>query len=646
MFNSRRFKLRGEVFDQAMHNLSDTAHMNYSTLQRHADHMYPLRWEDKLTADQEHYFHFITEDDRWQDVASWFHVHLAKAPVLSLARMFENDDRRGELLYIGIGTLEGAVAIFSLRSLSIFRGAMRKADLLPDDVRDWLASDRFYVITSGLSHYFDDDVHGFNIVKHIDMDSVYSHYYNVSVITSAMRGEGDIRWQLTYAQAYHHRSSTPSACKTLVGRNGYTVWPPYRKGAFPFKTVRGEPTSQEKWFLYYEGLAPHIFVNRLLQHGVVFGEMPQVRAELPICSLYQVFLGGGTCPNPAAASSTQDNSDKNLTPSTLETKRRLNEPLAAKLKAKKPKVNRKYKPTSNVKSRLGPVVEKQAEENSSQATTSGPPQAADLARQEVATTARVDPEDRTPPRLVIDEPYSPSRSYKGTEEDELVLNDPQLEKEFPDNRSSTGSSAEAMETEDSPAREGEEQTPMETPPVEGSARDLREKLNAAASPPVLDLRAKLSRKGGLDVRQVTVDTSKGQYTIHLTFGKKKSTSHATSTPANSKSPTTLEETATGARGGWGTTRPTTAPAEGPPSAAAAASSTQFPTTVRLGTPEGHGDLEEGELDTSGEVAMTIQDVRVKRQLGALARQLWQRTRQWWRRFQPRHQIATLNLFRS
>ncbi len=295
MFSNRRFRLRGEHFEECVRRMSNTAYQNYSTLKMQADIMTPRRWEDRLTKEQDSRFHFITQDEQWYSVSAIINDNLFRAPALSLALVWRDNDRGKDLQFVLVGTMEGYVACFALEGLATFKGAVQKAELLPDQVREYLRDPAITKITSGLFPYFTDAPEGFEVKGQVEMDHIYAQYQNNGVIDPAIRGEGDIKWQLAFAVEYHHRATSRKAFETLIGRNGYSKWPNYRQ-KINLDSLFLCNLPLERWYLYYEGVAPHLFLNRLLRHGIVFGGVPQIRAEIPLYRLFQVFLaGGGTC---------------------------------------------------------------------------------------------------------------------------------------------------------------------------------------------------------------------------------------------------------------------------------------------------------------------------------------------------------------
>ncbi len=303
MFANRRFKLRGEAFLTAVKALTDPAYSNYSVLKRHLEGMYPRRWKDQLSSEQNCRFFFVSMYQDWLGCAAHFRSHLADLPVLSLALVHCPDSK--QLKYVLIGTHEGFAACFCLEGLADEHATLKKAELLPAEVRDWLSSSEVAILTSGLAPYFEERTEGFVVRNQTDTEHVYQAMQASGSISTPIKGEGDTMWQLAFAVEYHHRPVAQRTFRALLGRDGYVEWPQHRSPPFRPTSVFDCVNSFERFYFYYEALAPHIFIDRLLIQGIVYGGVPNLEAEAPLKDLYRAVLSSaGSRPHAAGKTPT------------------------------------------------------------------------------------------------------------------------------------------------------------------------------------------------------------------------------------------------------------------------------------------------------------------------------------------------------
>ena len=285
MFASNRPALTGAQFDKRFADLSNVARTNYVQLDTLAALLYPNKWDDQLSPSQRLRFTFVSSMQTWTKIALTFSFALDKVPVLTLAVHCA----RGVCRYLSLAVYDDHVVTFSLDALSQMRQTLRRGELLPQQVRDWLRDERIYVVIAGDPIHIPEGVTVNNLVSTRD---IYLLYQRKGIIAPVVRtADGDLKEQLAYAHAYHHRPSTPAALEHLLGGNEYRHWPEHRRpGWKPVSVVELKP--REEFFLFYEAAGPLAFIYRLLRHGIIYDDMKTVCAQYNLSDILTTFLRG------------------------------------------------------------------------------------------------------------------------------------------------------------------------------------------------------------------------------------------------------------------------------------------------------------------------------------------------------------------
>ena len=287
MFRHRNLGFEGPAFEKAKGKMGYRARRSFRELEAAAASLAPQRWLDTLTAGQEAKTAVISSPDQWEQRLADFTKALEKIPVLGLSFMEE----QGSLSFVAISTFEGHVAIFCIGPLcTMVPGWLKRADVLPPDVRVWLQSERFHVLVAGQAEALAAEPDGMAAAMVTDTESLFDIYKTKGIIKPVFdTKEKDLAWQLTLVHQYHHRPTTKHAFRQLVGANSYEVWPAHRKPGW--KPEEGA-SPVERFFLFHEAAGVHAFVNHLLRWGLVYGGMRAVLPGLPLKDLFVSFLGG------------------------------------------------------------------------------------------------------------------------------------------------------------------------------------------------------------------------------------------------------------------------------------------------------------------------------------------------------------------
>ena len=294
MFQPEHFPLRGSRFHDAVAKLRHGAYTNLKMLAHYSEEARPRRWRDVLGRGQDRAFSYVHTADMWHTSGADedFRQALSEIPVLALAivRPFPQDPAR----YIVVATYNGRAAAFNLPTLEPNSTWFRRCELLPSELRQWLEDENIFVLTTDSTSPLTTDPDGLHPTRCISTDVLFGVYQHAGVIKPHFKADrGDLAWQMVYATGYHHRPSPRPKLLQFVGEDHFkSAWPEWREpGWLPTGTDSLNP--QEEFFLYYEAAGMHLFVSRLLQHGLVYGGMRAVDPTLSLRQLYQVFLEGG-----------------------------------------------------------------------------------------------------------------------------------------------------------------------------------------------------------------------------------------------------------------------------------------------------------------------------------------------------------------
>ncbi len=292
MFKSHPFPLHGRQYAALVDDLKHLAYTNLRSLEAQALEMEPVRWRDVLSAAQNRLFSFVATVDDWIATGAEEDLYAAvqQVPLLSLALTYEE----GDLVYVTVGAYNGRVVTISLPPLALKGQWLRLWEVLPQQLRDWLADDHVHVVFAGLWSPQDGAKDGILLNKVVSTEAMFALYQYLGIIHPIIKAErGTLDWQMSFAVQYHHLPSNRRKFKHLVGEDRYGKnWPAYREPGW-LPNNREDPPDGERWFHYYQGAGPVLFLNRLLRHGLVYGGMKAVTPNSPLSQLFDVFLQGG-----------------------------------------------------------------------------------------------------------------------------------------------------------------------------------------------------------------------------------------------------------------------------------------------------------------------------------------------------------------
>lgn len=294
MFRPDAFPMSGENFKRVAKALAGNARSTYNVLYHFHLLTTPRRWVDKLDPGQKNLTFVITKPEEWFEsgAVGEFVAAIQTVPVLAVCVV----RRLNVLKYLSLATYNGRVAIFSVRALEKVCPWREKVDLLPPEVRTWLADPDVVVVTSGERRTFLKKYQGIEVVSQIDTERIFQIYQEKGVIHPAVQAErGDLSWQLAYAIGYHVSPSKRNTWQQLIGENKYKLkgrdWPEWRMPGWQPDSV-WRLNEQELFHLYFTTYGPHIFINRLLRHGLIYGGMEAVVTDVPLKDCYLIFLQG------------------------------------------------------------------------------------------------------------------------------------------------------------------------------------------------------------------------------------------------------------------------------------------------------------------------------------------------------------------
>ena len=294
MFDPEPFPLKGGNFERTVKALAGHARSTYNVLHHFHLLTLPKRWEDELQPAQQSLLHTVFKPEDWFESGAIgeFVAAIQAVPVLAVHLV----RRLNILKFFAISTYNGRVAIFSIRALEKVCPWRERVDLLPPEVRAWLLDPDVVVITSGERRTFLRKLQGIEVVNQIDTERIFQIYQDRGVIRPAVTAErGDLTWQLAFALGYHASPSRRSTWRQLIGDDKFQVqgrdWPEWRMPGWQPDSV-WELKAKERFNLYFNTYGPHIFVSRLLRHGLVYGGMEAVVGDVPLRDCYLLFLQG------------------------------------------------------------------------------------------------------------------------------------------------------------------------------------------------------------------------------------------------------------------------------------------------------------------------------------------------------------------
>ncbi len=294
MFQPEPFPLRGSRYNEAVSKLRHITYHNQKMLEHYSEEAKPRRWRDVLGRGQDRSFSFISSPQAWitSGAEEDFRQAVGEVPVLALAlvRPYPQDPAR----FVVVSTYNGRAAAFCLPQLEAHANWFRRCDLLPPELRRWLEDDGVFVLITDQTSPLTTDPDGFSPTRCVSTDVLFSVYQHAGVIKPHFKADkGDLAWQMVYATGYHHRPTSRPKFLQFVGEDHYrSTWPDWREPGW-LPEGKDALNPQEEFFLYYEAAGLHLFVARLLQHGLVYGGMKAVDPTLALRLLYQNFLEGG-----------------------------------------------------------------------------------------------------------------------------------------------------------------------------------------------------------------------------------------------------------------------------------------------------------------------------------------------------------------
>ncbi len=290
MFNPRSMPLLGDDFRQRLNLLGITAKASYDRLRHLNSQIRPAPYVDTLSAAQDALYSFVVDSEQWGRKAMAIRCDLAAAPVLSLA--IQMDPVYGMVDFVTIATYSGETATLSMADLRRNCGPhFQEKDVIPEELRYWLCSDRVLILVSGQSHLFKDPPPGLTTTAYVDADELFELYMEKGVIRPNLPPrKGDITYQMTYAFDWHHRPTSQEKFKLMVGEHNYDKWPRHRELGWRPQCHERQPSKTERFSFFCDVNGPLGFVYRLLRHGLTYGGMLAVQPELELGQLIAVFL--------------------------------------------------------------------------------------------------------------------------------------------------------------------------------------------------------------------------------------------------------------------------------------------------------------------------------------------------------------------
>ena len=287
-FSRQRLPLSGILFTEQVDTLSPTARENFANISDLAACFQPLRWTDTLTPSQGHKYGWVSSPADWDKYADPFKTAVAALPVLAVALELGEGDR---VEYLTVAAHCGHAVTFPLLTLSTrIPGWRRRAELLPEELRAWLADPAVTILVVENPERFAQLLDGINCANLVDCTAVFLLYQEKGIIHPTFPiAKPDIAWLMTYATGYHHRPMEENKFRQLVGPHDYQHWPARRQPSWRPRSV-DKPSPAEAFYLFFEAGALFAFMYRLLQHGVVYGGMAAVQADLPFRELISSFL--------------------------------------------------------------------------------------------------------------------------------------------------------------------------------------------------------------------------------------------------------------------------------------------------------------------------------------------------------------------
>ncbi len=286
MFSHARIPLSGANFRARLADLAPEDRSTFEQLDTFTNLLSPLKWSDQLSPSQRLRFYCIAAPVEWNNVVLTFRLALQKVPVLSVAAVTVDE----ELAYLVVGVHDVHCAVLSVQALKQ-QGInwLHVFDCLPAELKEWLRDPAILVLVAegGL---LPEENTGCQITNVVLASQLYRLYQSKGVIDPVVHtADGDLDKQMAYCFAYTHRPCTPDYFKHLTGTNEYRRWPDHRQVGWKPKSIF-DLKVREEFFLFYEAMGVWAFVFRLVQHGLVFKDMPAVLSAVPLARMITNFL--------------------------------------------------------------------------------------------------------------------------------------------------------------------------------------------------------------------------------------------------------------------------------------------------------------------------------------------------------------------
>lgn len=271
------FSVTGSGFDDAWNTMPDPATARDPVVQLRVQlheiilRTRPTGQQDQLGAAQESRVHEVNSLQEWMRQAALFREDLECIPVLAVAT-YQEDEEQEELDFLLISTANGRVAVLDLKLINDSEGGGLPEGLrIPRDVREWIESPRVMILSVGkLTHLKNRPFMG-NIAGHVDATEVYRRLVKHRVIgpvSSALQVDpGDVDCLLAWSHGRHRNlSDLPDPWRPCLGDEyRYVLWPRNRS----LHAERGSLTTYGRFFAFFTGLCPHIFISHVLLLGML-----------------------------------------------------------------------------------------------------------------------------------------------------------------------------------------------------------------------------------------------------------------------------------------------------------------------------------------------------------------------------------------
>ncbi len=291
MFAPKQLPLQGNEYLTRFRDLSQRARTSCGRLRRLWHVMAPAPWLDKLTKDQETYYHFVATPEEWVRIKNIVAEEVAEFPAITVSIIMQGTQARPA--FLTFGTQYGRVVTLSLLALAHnVQGWFREEELLPEDLLVWLRQPEYFVIVAGqAANFFKNPPDGYRATSIVNTEDMFALYQSAGVIRpNIVPKVGDLSYQMTYSYGYHHLPSSRETFLSMIGEDKYDVWPVYRQMGWKPFSAHGDLQPEEAFFHYYEGAGPWAFVLRLAIHGIIYDGLQAVQKELPYHELLAVFL--------------------------------------------------------------------------------------------------------------------------------------------------------------------------------------------------------------------------------------------------------------------------------------------------------------------------------------------------------------------